>query len=32
MALVPNGWEPTGVHPADLGDPEEPDEVVAIGT
>jgi site-specific recombinase XerD len=26
MALVPNGWEPTGVHPADLGDPEEPDE------
>jgi site-specific recombinase XerD len=33
MALVPDGWEPTGVHPEDLDDPQEPDdEEPAIGT
>jgi site-specific recombinase XerD len=26
MALVPDGWEPTGVHPEDLGEPEEADD------
>ncbi len=25
MALVPNGWEPTGVHPDDLSELEETD-------
>jgi site-specific recombinase XerD len=33
MMLVPAGWEPTGVHPEDLDEPEEPDEEeAAIGT
>jgi len=26
MALVPDGWEPTGVHPDDLGEPDETDD------
>jgi site-specific recombinase XerD len=32
MALVPDGWEPTGVHPVDLGGPQVSDEEAAIGT
>jgi site-specific recombinase XerD len=31
MALVPDGWEPTGVHPIDLRDPQEPAEESATG-
>jgi site-specific recombinase XerD len=31
MALVPDGWEPTGVHSVDLGDPQMPAEDFAIG-
>jgi site-specific recombinase XerD len=32
MALVPDGWEPTGVHPVDLDEPQEPDdEEAALG-
>jgi hypothetical protein len=30
MMLVPDGWEPTGVHPEDLDEPDE--EEAAIGT
>jgi site-specific recombinase XerD len=33
MALVPDGWEPTGVHLEDLGEPQDlNDAEVAIGT
>jgi site-specific recombinase XerD len=33
VALVPDGWEPTGVDPVDLDEPQVPDdEEAAIGT